>query len=99
MKARSLTSTYARPSGQAEGQFAQMPEEWIAVLTSSGSDQVVLTDWEQSMDSMQRETASLRDQGLWRGGHRTLMPALGIQHRQRLGLVELPSARGQHNGP
>ena len=32
------------------------------------------------MESMRREADSLRDQGRWRGGHRTLMHGLGIRH-------------------
>ena len=62
---------------EAEGQLARMSDEWNAVLIGPGDDRAVLADWEQSMDSMRRETACLRDQGLWRGGHRTLMHALG----------------------
>jgi PD-(D/E)XK nuclease superfamily len=83
---------------EAESQLAQMSEEWNAVL-ASGDDQAVLVDWEQSMDSMRRETARLRDQGLWRGGHRTLMHALGIQHREvflTAGLAWLLDPDGWH---
>jgi hypothetical protein len=67
---------------EAEGQLARMSEEWNAILASSIGDQAVLSDWEQSIDSMRREAAALRDQGRWRGGHRTLMHALGIQHHE-----------------
>jgi hypothetical protein len=84
---------------EAEGELAQLSEEWNAVLASSGDDQVVLVDWDQSMDSMRRETARLRDQGLWRGGHRTLMHALGIQHREvylTAGLAWLLDPDGWH---
>jgi hypothetical protein len=58
-----------------------MSEEWNAVLASSIDDQAGLANWEQSIDSMRREAVSLPDQGRWRGGHRTLMHALGIQQR------------------
>ena len=50
---------------EAEGQLAQMSEEWNAVIASSTDDQAVLANWEQSIDSMRREAASLRDQGRW----------------------------------
>ena len=84
---------------EAEGQLAQMSEEWNAVLASSTDDQAVLANWEQSIDSMRREAASLRDQGRWRGGHRTLMHALGIQHREvylTAGLAWLLDPDGWH---
>jgi hypothetical protein len=84
---------------EAEGQLAQMSEEWNAVLASSTDDQAVLADWEQSIDSMRREADSLRDQGLWRGGHRTLMHALGVQHREvflTAGLAWLLAPDGWH---
>ena len=50
---------------------------------------------------MRREADSLRDQGRWRGGHRTLMHALGIQHREvflTAGLAWLLDPDGWH-GP
>lgn len=74
---------------EAEGLLAQMSEEW----------NVVLTGWEQSIDSMRREAAALRDQGQWRGGHRTLMHALGFQHREvhlTAGLAWLLDPDGWH---
>jgi PD-(D/E)XK nuclease superfamily len=84
---------------EAEGRLAQMSEEWNAVLASSADDQAVLADWEQSIDSMRREADFLRDQGRWRGGHRTLMYALGIQHREvflTAGLAWLLDPDGWH---
>jgi hypothetical protein len=84
---------------EAEGQLARMAEEWNAVLASSIVDQAVLANWEQSIDSMRREAASLRDQGLWRGGHRTLLHALGIQHSEvylTAGLAWLLDPDGWH---
>ena len=84
---------------EAEGQLARMSDEWNAVLIGPGDDRAVLADWEQSMDSMRRETACLRDQGLWRGGHRTLMHALGLQHREvclTAGLAWLLDPDGWH---
>jgi hypothetical protein len=84
---------------EAVGQLAQMAEEWNAVLASSADDQAVLADWEQSVDSMRREAAALRDQGRWRGGHRTLMHALGLQHREvylTAGLAWLLDPDGWH---
>jgi PD-(D/E)XK nuclease superfamily len=84
---------------EAEGQLAQMSEEWNAVFVSSADDQAVLADWEQSIDSIRREADSLRDQGRWRGGHRTLMHALGIQHREvalTAGLAWLLDPDGWH---
>src|ERR1700722_6810109 len=83
----------------AETRLAQMSEEWNAVLASSADDQAVLADWEQSIDSMRREADSLRDQGRWRGGYRTLMHALGIQHREvflTAGLAWLLDPDGWH---
>jgi hypothetical protein len=74
---------------EAEGLLAQMSEEWNAVLAG----------WEQSIDSMRREAAALRDQGQWRGGHRTLMHALGFQHREvylTAGLAWLLDPDGWH---
>lgn len=84
---------------KAESQLARMAEEWNAVLASSTGDQAVLADWEQSIDSMRREAASLRDQGRWRGGHRTLMHALGISQREvylTAGLAWLLDPDGWH---
>ncbi len=84
---------------EAEGQLAQMSAEWNAILASSTDDQAVLANWEQSIDSMRREAASLRDQGRWRGGHRTLMHALGISHREvylTAGLAWLLDPDGWH---
>jgi PD-(D/E)XK nuclease superfamily len=84
---------------EAEGQLAQMSEEWNAVIASSTDDQAVPANWEQSIDSMRREAASLRDQGRWRGGRRTLMHALGIQHREvylTAGLAWLLDPDGWH---
>jgi len=48
---------------------------------------------------MRGEADSLRDQGRWRGGHRTLMHALGIQHREvflTAGLAWLLDPDGWH---
>jgi hypothetical protein len=84
---------------EAEGQLARMAEEWNAVLASPIGEQAVLADWEQSIDSMRREAAFLRDQGRWRGGYRTLMHALGIQHREvylTAGLAWLLDPDGWH---
>ena len=61
----------------AETRLAPMSEEWTVILASSSGDREVTGSWEQSIDSMRREADSLRDQGRWRGGHRTLMHALG----------------------
>jgi PD-(D/E)XK nuclease superfamily len=83
----------------AETRLAQMSEEWTVILASSSGDREVIGSWEQSIDSMQREADSLRDQGRWRGGHRTLMHALGIQHREVLmtaGLAWLLDPDGWH---
>jgi hypothetical protein len=79
--------------------LAQMSEEWTVILASSPSDREVIASWEQSIDSMRREADSLRDQGQWRGGHRTLMHALGIQHREvflTAGLAWLLDPDGWH---
>lgn len=84
---------------EAEGQFALMSEEWNAVLASSTGHQAVLANWEQSIDSMRREATCLRDQGRWRGGHRTLMHALGVQHSEvylTAGLAWLLDPDGWH---
>lgn len=84
---------------EAEGQLARMSEEWDAVLASSDGDQAVLADWEECIDSMRREAADLRDRGLWRGGHRTLMHALGFQYREvslTAGLAWLLDPDGWH---
>jgi hypothetical protein len=84
---------------EAESQLALMSDEWSAVLASSASDEAVPADWAQSMDSMRREAASLRDQGRWRGGRRTLMHALGIQHSEvylTAGLAWLLDPDGWH---
>jgi hypothetical protein len=84
---------------EADGQLAQMSEEWNAVLASSTDDKAVLAGWQQSIDSMRREAAALRDQGRWRGGHRTLMHALGFQHREvylTAGLAWLLDPDGWH---
>lgn len=85
---------------EAEGQLAQMSEEWDAVLANSAVDQAVLADWEQSIDSMRRETASLRDRDRWRGGYRTLMHAPRIagyksrsEKNPRCGSVNVPMIR------
>lgn len=83
----------------AEGQLARMSEEWNAVLASSGDDQAVVAGWQRSLDSMRREAADLRDRGLWRGGHRTLMHALGFQYREvslTAGLAWLLDPDGWH---
>ena len=83
----------------AETRFAQMSEEWTMILASSTDDQAVLANWEQSIDSMRREADSLRDQGRWRGGYRTLMHALGIHHREvflTAGLAWLLDPDGWH---
>jgi PD-(D/E)XK nuclease superfamily len=84
---------------EAEDRLALMAEEWQAVLASSVADQAVLMDWEQSIDLMRREADSLRDQGRWRGGYRTLMHALGLQHREvylTAGLAWLLDPDGWH---
>jgi hypothetical protein len=84
---------------EADGQLAQMSEEWNAVLANSTDDKAVLAGWQQSIDSMRREAAALRDQGRWRGGHRTLMHALGFQHREvylTAGLAWLLDPDGWH---
>ena len=111
MQARSATLVLIYPSpvyvytvravimDDAEGLLASMAEEWDAILASPGDDQAVLANWEQSIDSMRREAASLRDQGRWRGGHRTLMRALGIQHSEvylTAGLAWLLDPDGWH---
>jgi PD-(D/E)XK nuclease superfamily len=83
----------------AETRLAQMSEEWTVILASSSGDREVIGSWEQSIDSMRREADSLRDQGRWRGGHRTLMHALGIQHREvflTAGLAWLLDPDGWH---
>jgi hypothetical protein len=49
--------------------------------------------------SMRREVDCLRDQGRWRGGHRALMHALGIHHREvylTAGLAWLLDPDGWH---
>jgi PD-(D/E)XK nuclease superfamily len=84
---------------EAEGELAQMSEEWTVILASSSGDRDVIGSWEQSIDSMRREADSLRDQGRWRGGHRTLMHALGVQHREvflTAGLAWLLDPDGWH---
>ena len=65
----------------AETRLAQMSEEWTVILASSSGDREVIGSWEQSIDSMRREADSLRDQGRWRGGHRTLMHATAIAEK------------------
>jgi hypothetical protein len=83
----------------AETRLAQMSEEWTMILISSSVDREVIGSWEQSIDSMRREAGSLRDQGRWRGGHRTLMHALGVQHREvflTAGLAWLLDPDGWH---
>jgi hypothetical protein len=83
----------------AETRLAQMSEEWTVILASSFGDREVIGSWEQSIDSMRREADSLRDQGRWRGGYRTLMHALGIQHREvflTAGLAWLLDPDGWH---
>src|ERR1700756_1017735 len=84
---------------EAEGRLARMSEEWYAVLANSTDARVVPAEWEQSITSMRREVASLRDQGRWRGGRRTLMHALGIQHSEvylTAGLAWLLDPDGWH---
>jgi hypothetical protein len=83
----------------AETRLAQMSEEWTVILASSSDDREAMGSWEQSIDSMRREADSLRDQGRWRGGYRTLMHALGIQHREVVltaGLAWLLDPDGWH---
>ena len=83
----------------AETRLAQMSEEWTVILASSSGDREVIGSWEQSIDSMRREADSLRDEGRWRGGHRTLMHALGVQHREvflTAGLAWLLDPDGWH---
>jgi hypothetical protein len=83
----------------AEGLLASMAEEWAAVLARPGDDQLVVASWVQSIDSMRREAAALRDQGRWRGSHRTLMHALGIQRSEvylTAGLAWLLDPDGWH---
>jgi len=83
----------------AETRLAQMSEEWTVILASSSGDREVIGSWEQSIDSMRREADSLRDRGRWRGGHRTLMHALGIQRREvflTAGLAWLLDPDGWH---
>jgi hypothetical protein len=84
---------------EVEGQLARMSEVWNAVIASTPDNQSVPVDWEQSMDSMQREVAILRDRGHWCGGYRTLIHALGIQHRElylTAGLAWLLDPDGWH---
>jgi hypothetical protein len=84
---------------EPEGHLARMTEERHAVPGGSAGDRAVVAEWEVSIDSMLREVASLRDQGRWRGGHRTLMHALGIQHREAYltaGLAWLLDPDGWH---
>jgi hypothetical protein len=83
----------------AETRLAQISEEWTVILASSSGDREVIASWEQSIGSMRREADSLRDQGRWRGGHRTLMHALGVQHREvflTAGLAWLLDPDGWH---
>ena len=83
----------------AEGQLARLSEEWDAVVAMSAADSTVLAQWDQSIASMSQEMGSLRDQGRWRGGHRTLMHALGIQPREvylTAGLAWLLDPDGWH---
>ena len=83
----------------AETRLAQMSDEWNALLASSADDRELIGNWEQSIDSMRREADSLRDQGRWRGGHRTLMHALGVQYREvflTAGLAWLLDPDGWH---
>jgi hypothetical protein len=85
--------------GEAEGQLARMSAEWDAVLASSASDRAVPAEWEQSIASMRSEVASLRDQGRWRGGYRTLMHAMAIGYREvplTAGLAWLLDPDGWH---
>jgi hypothetical protein len=84
---------------EVEGRLARMSEEWNAVLANTADDQAVPAGWEQSIDSMRREVAFLRDRGRWRGGYRTLIHALGIQHREvylTAGLAWLLDPDGWH---
>lgn len=83
----------------AETRLAQMSDEWTVILADSPGDRGVIAGWEQSIDLMRREADSLRDQGRWRGGHRTLLHALGIQHREvflTAGLAWLLDPDGWH---
>ena len=83
----------------AETRLAQMSEEWTVILTSTSGDREITGRWERSIDSMWREADSLRDQGRWRAGHRTLMHALGVQYREAFltaGLAWLLAPDGWH---
>jgi len=66
----------------AETRLAQISEEWTEILTRASDNTELVGSWEHSIGSMRSEADSLRDQGLWRGGHRTLMHALGVHHRE-----------------
>jgi hypothetical protein len=82
-----------------ETRLAQMSEEWSVILASSSGARELIASWEQSIDSMRREADSLRDEGRWRGGHRTLMHALGVQYREvflTAGLAWLLAPDGWH---
>ena len=84
---------------EATGSLARMADEWNAVLVSAAGDQAALAEWELSLDSMRCEVACLRAQGRWRGGHRTLMHALGIHYREvylTVGLAWLLDPDGWH---
>jgi hypothetical protein len=85
--------------GEAESHLVRISEEWDTVLASSADDRAVPPDWELSIASLWREVACLRDRGRWRGGHRTLMHAMGIQHREvylTAGLAWLLDPDGWH---
>ncbi|HEX4091903.1 MAG TPA: PD-(D/E)XK nuclease family protein [Trebonia sp.] len=83
----------------AETRLAKMSDEWNALLASLADDRDLVGEWERSIDSMRCEADSLRDQGRWRGGHRTLLHALGIHHREvslTAGLAWLLDPDGWH---
>lgn len=84
---------------ETEGHLARMTEEWDAVLAGFADNRAVVAEWELSIGSMQSEVASLRGHGLWRGGHRTLMHALGSRHQEKhltAGLAWLLDPDGWH---
>lgn len=58
--------------------YAEILADWRATAREDVSDD----EWEATFDSMAAEVAHLRSSGQWRSGGRTLLRALGLQHRE-----------------
>jgi hypothetical protein len=87
-----------------EASMSALSEEWQSILAQAerainADERSMVAGWETLLALMAAETASLKADGLWRSGPRTMLGALGLQDRELplvAGLAWILTPEGHH---